>query len=176
MPEQVKTVFKLPLFDQAAIALRGQGVFEKELTAQELAQIMSEVMTSFTAGQDTVRASVPTMNVWIEKSRCVVSGAVRVEKPIQATITVSCALVNDTAPQRLKLDDLKIEQEAGFVVRLALKAINIEGRAREALKDPNQALGHALGSQLESRGVRLTETGLHFNDISLVVCLRGQPI
>jgi hypothetical protein len=176
MPEQGESVVKLPLFDQAAIALKETGVFEKELSAQELAQIMSGVITSLTAGQDAVKASVAGMQVQIEKSRGVVRGAVRVEKPIQATIKVNCALANDTSPQKVRLDGLDIQQEAGFAAKLALKAVNIEGKAREALQNPNQALGLALGSQLAPRGVQLTGLGLHFNERSLAVSLKGRPM
>lgn len=176
MPEQKESTLRLPLFDQIAIALKEIGVFQRELTAQELSQIMSGVITSLTAGQEAVRASVPTMDVQIENARGVVNGAVRVEKPIKATIRVNCALTNDTAPQRLRLDGLNIQQEAGFAAKMALKAFNIEGKAREALRDPNQALGLTLGSQLEPRGVKLTEIGLHFNDRTLAVSLKGQPL
>ncbi len=176
MPEQRESALRMPLFDQIATTLKETGVFQRELTAQELSQIMSGVITSLTAGQDTVRASVPTMGVQIERARGVVNGAVQVEKPIKATIKVNCALANSTDPQRLKLDGLGIQQEAGFAAKLALKAVNIEGKARKALEDPNQALGLALGSQLEPRGVKLTGLGLHFNERTLAVNLRGQAL
>lgn len=174
MAERAEAVIRLPLFDQVANALREAGHFEKELSAQELSQIMSGVITSLTAGQEAVRASVPEMQVQIERARGVVAGSVRVEKPIKATIKINCALANDTAPQRLRLDGLTIQQEARFAAKMALKAVNIEGKAREALKDPNRALGLALGSQLEPRGVRLTGLGLHFNERTLAISLRGQ--
>lgn len=177
MPEQTAELTrKLPLFDQVAFALKETGVFQRELSAQELSQIMSGVIASLTAGQETVRASVPNMEVQIEKAKGVVNGAVRVEKPIQAIIRVNCTLANDIDPQRLKLDGLNIQQEAGFAAKMALKAVNIEGKAKQALKDPNQALGLALGSQLKPRGVKLTGLGLHFNDRTLAVSLTGQPL
>jgi len=175
MSERNETL-NLPLFDQAAMALREKGEFQIELTPQELSQIMLGVITNLTAGKDAVKASVPTMNVRIEKSRGIIGGAVRVEEPIQATIKVNCALVNSDSAQGLRLDSLDIQTEAGFAAKLALKAVNIEGKAREALRDPNQALGLALGSQLEPRGVKLTELRLHFNESTLAVSLRGQAM
>jgi hypothetical protein len=174
MPETHEAVVRLPLFDEAAQALKEKGVYQRELTAQELAGIMSGIVTSLTQGQEAVKASVPAMTVKIEKAKGIVGGSVKVEKPIQATIKVNCALDNDTAPNRIKLAGLDIQTEAGFAAKLALKAVNIEGKAREALRDPNQALGLALASQLEPRGVKLTGVGLHFNEQTLAVNLRGQ--
>jgi hypothetical protein len=105
-------VVKLPLFDEAAAILKEKGIYRKELTSEELAGIMSGIVSKLTEGQDAVKASVPSMDVKIEKAKGTVTGAVRVEKPIQATIKVNCALDNDNETNRIRLADLKIEQEA----------------------------------------------------------------
>jgi hypothetical protein len=174
MPDTPEVVVHLPLFDEAAQAIKERGSYQRELTAQELAGIMSGVVTGLTQGQESVKASMPTMDVRIENAKGIVNGSVRVESPIKATIKVNCALDNDAAPSRIKLAGLDIQQEAGFAAKLALKAVNIEGKAREALRDPNRALELALGSQLKSRGVNLTGLGLHFNESTLAVSLRGE--
>lgn len=168
-------VVRIALFDEAAQAIKERGSYQRELTAQELAGIMSGVVTGLIQGQESVRASAPIMDVRIENAKGIVNGSVKVEKPIQATIKVNCELDNDSAPSRIKLAGLDIQQEAGFAARLALKAVNIEGKAREALRDPNRALGLALGSQLEPRGVKLTGLGLHFNESTLAVSFEGEP-
>jgi hypothetical protein len=168
-------VIRLPLFDEAAQAIKERGSYQRELTAQELAGIMSGVVTGLIQGQESIRASAPIMAVRIENAIGIVSGSVNVEKPIQATIKVNCTLDNDVAPGRIRLAGLDIQQKAGFTARLALKAVNIEGKAREALRDPNRALGLALSAQLEPRGVNLTGLALHFNESTLAVSLEGEP-
>jgi len=169
-------VIKMPLFDEAAQKIKETGSYSRELSAQELAGIMSGIVNGLTSGQEAMKATVPTMNVKIEKAKGMVAGSVRVAKPIQATINVNCTLGNDVRPNRLKLDGLNIQTEAGFAAKMALKAVNLEGKAKEALQDPNQALGLALASQLEPRGVKLTGVGLHFNETNLAVSLTGTSI
>lgn len=104
------------------------------------------------------------------------AGSIQVEKPITATIGVRCVLGNDTTPNRLRLVGLEVDEKAGFAAKLALKAVNIKGKAQDALRDPNQALFTALGNQLEPKGVKLTGIGLNFKDTTLAVALSGQPI
>jgi hypothetical protein len=53
---------------------------------------MSGVVTGLTQGQESVKASMPTMDVRIENAKGIVNGSVRVESPIKATIKVNCAL------------------------------------------------------------------------------------
>jgi hypothetical protein len=175
MPEKQEAVFSLPLFDEAVQAIKEKGGYQRELTAQELASIMSGIVIGLTQGQETVKVSVPAMTVEIEKARGTVWGTVRVESPIQATIIFNCALENDAVPNRIKLARLDVQEEAEFAAKLILKLVNIEGKAKKVLRDPNQALGEALASQLEPRGVRLTGIAWHFNEQTLAVNLRGEP-
>jgi hypothetical protein len=176
MPESAEFAFRLPLFDEAAQALKENGSYQRELTSQELASIMAEVVASLLGSQEAVRASIPVMEVRIENAKGVVFGSIRVNKPIQATIKVTCTLVNDTEPGRIRLADLDIQQEAGLTAKIALKAANIEGRTRNVLRDPNRALGQALASQLEQRGVKLTGLNLHFNESTLDIRLNGESV
>jgi len=173
MSEKLEGIIRLPLVDEAAQAIKEKGGYQRELTAQELASIMSGIVIGLTQEQEAIKALVPAMTVRIEKARGIVGGTVRVESPIQATIKVNCVLDNDAVPNRIKLVKLDVQQEAGLAAKIALKLMNIEGKVRKALQDPNQALGEALASQLEPRGVRLTEVGLHFNEQTLAVNLRG---
>ena len=102
----------------------------------------------------------------------------KVEKPINATIGVNLTLGNDTRSNRLTLVDLDVkEEEAGFAAKLALKAIDIEGKAQEALRDPNQALEMVLGSQLKPKGVKLTRVQMLFKgNNALSAILEGFPL
>lgn len=171
-----ETVGPVSLLDQAAEMIKEKGTFQRELTSQELADIMGSVVKELTAGQHKVRANVPNMQVRINGQQGIVVGSIRIEKPISATISVRCTLGNDTTPDRLRLVGLDVKEEAGVVARMALSHANIKGEALKALNDPNQILFNALGSQLETKGVKLTDIGLNFRDRTLAVVLRGQPI
>ena len=137
---------------------------------------MGSVVKSLTTGQEAVRVTVPSMQVQIERKQGTVAASIQIEKPITATIGIRCTLGNDTTPNRLRLVGLDVDEKAGFAAKLALKAVNIKGKAQEALRDPNQALFTALGSQLEPKGVKLSGIGLNFKDSTLTVALKGQPI
>ena len=166
----------LPIFDEVASSLKEKGIYQKELSEQEVAQIMESVVKSLLAGQQKIKAVVPKPAVHIENEVGSVSGNVRVESPIKATITVDCTLGNDVAPQHLKLINSDIKEDAALPARLALKALNLKRRVGETLSDPNHALGAALGDQLRARDVRLTSTELHFNRDTLAVNLKGEAI
>jgi len=170
-------VVQVPLFEQVAAELLQNGTFQLDFTGQDVAGIMSKVVESLVLEQDAVRASIASMNVDIERQQGSVSGSVNVEEPINATIGVICVLGNDyRTPGRLRLVQLDIKEQAGFLAKMALKAANLKGKAQKALSDPNTALTQALSAQLEPKGVKLTETGLQFKDTALSVSLRGEPI
>ncbi len=156
-----------------AAQIKESGRVQRELTGLELADIMKGVVGGLLTGQDTVKASIPTMSVEIGNQQGVVKGSVSVEKPIKADIGIGLTLGNAQQAQRLRLVALDIQEKAKFPAKMALKAINIKGKAEKALRDPNQALLTALNGQLESRGVQLTGIGLNFGDSALSVDLRG---
>ena len=166
-------VIPLPIFDEAAAALKTDGIYETELSADDLSQIMRAVVQSLLAGQTMARATVPEMSVRIQEYRGIGAGAVRVESHIQATVRLNTVLANAPDPTRIRLEDLVVKQEAGFAAKLALGALNVEGRVREALADPNRTLMAALATQLEPRGARLTELALHINETMLSVGMHG---
>lgn len=167
---------KLPLFDEVATSLKEKKRYQRELSEQEATQIMESVVKSLLAGQTKIRAVVPKPTVHIKDEVGTVSGDIRVESPIQATITIDCALENDATPQHLKLIKSNVKEDAALAAMLALRALKLEQKVSKKLSDPNQAFGEALASQLKSRGVRLTDTGLHFNEHTLVVDLKGEPL
>lgn len=165
----------VPIIEQAAAALKETGFFHQELTRADVVGIMQGVVNGLLTDQDKVRAGIPTMDVRIENQQALVTGSVRLEKPIKATIQISCVLANDQKPQRLRLVRLDIQEKAGLAARAVLKAVNIKGKAKSALSDPNRALFAALGEQLKPKGIELTGIGLHFREEALVVGLKGKP-
>lgn len=168
-------VIQLPIFDEMAESLKKKGSYSKELSEQEVVQIMESIVQNLLAGQQKIKAAVPTPKVHIENDVATVSSETHVDSPVKATIAINCKLGNDVSPQKLKLIQSDVQEKAGFVDKLKLKAVNVEHRVKKTLSDPNQALSNALESQLEPRGVRLTETALHFNQQKLAVNLKGKP-
>ena len=171
----MERVIPLPLFDEIAGSLKQKGSYSKELSEQEVVQIMEGIVQNLLTGQQRVKATVPTPKVHIENDVATVSSETHVESPVKATIAINCKLGNDVTPQRLKLIQSDVQEKAGPIDKLKLKAVNIEHRIQKTLSDPNQALSNALESQLEPRGVRLTDTALHFNKEKLAVNLKGGP-
>jgi hypothetical protein len=74
-------ILRLPLFDEAAQTIKERGSFQRDLTAQELAGIMSGVVAGLIQGQESISASVPLLDVRIENAEGIVNGSVKVENP-----------------------------------------------------------------------------------------------
>ena len=167
---------EVPILDQAASEIKEKGSFQRELKDSELADIMRGVVGSLLTGQEKVKASVPTMDVRIENQQGKINGKVLVEKPVKAEIGINLVLGNDSAPGNLRLVSLDVQEKAGFATKIALKAVNIKGKAEKALRDPNQALMTAIDSQLKPKGVELTGIKLGFGQDALSVNLEGRPV
>lgn len=167
---------EIPILDQAASEIKEKGSFQRELKDSELADIMRGVVGSLLTGQEKVKASVPTMDVRIENQQGKVNGKVLVEKPVKAEIGIYLVLGNDSVPERLRLVSLDVQEKAGFTTKIALKALNIRGRAGKVLRDPNQALMTAIDSQLKPKGVELTGIKLGFGQNALSMNLQGRPV
>ncbi len=71
---------------------------------------------------------------------------------------------------------LGLQKQARGLAKLALGAMNIDVKVKDALSDPNQILGRVLGTQLQAKDVQLTGLGLHFNEKNLAVSLTGHPV
>jgi hypothetical protein len=169
-------VIQLPIFDEMAESLKKKGSYSKELSEQEVVQIMESIVQNLLTGQQKVKAAVPTPKVHIENDVATVSSETHVESPVKATIAINCKLGNDVSPQRLKLIQSDIQEKAGPLDKLKLKAVNVEHRVQKTLSDPNQALRTALENQLQPRGARLTDTALHLHKQTLAINLKGGPV
>lgn len=154
----------------------GGGHHHVALSPADLSQLLTGVVEALLAGQDRVQATVTSMDTRIVRSAGTASGSIHVQSPLKAIIKVVTHLENDSTPSRLRLRDLQIHQEAGFAAKVALKAANLEGRARTALADPNRALEEILREQLQLRGARLRALGLRFIEDKLVLDLTGETL
>ncbi len=164
----------IPLLENIASSIKQTGKFEQSMTGQDVEQIMKGVVTSLLTNQETVDADISKMDVNIENSQGKVNGTVAINKPISASIEIDCVLGNSDKKNELNLVSLKVNEKAGFIAKMALAAVDIEGKARETLQNPNQALFDSLSKQLEPKNISLANIGLHFNNNTLEVSLLGK--
>ncbi|MDQ3855555.1 MAG: hypothetical protein M3281_04080 [Chloroflexota bacterium] len=176
MPSGAELYVALPLFDVAASALRTTGAYDAELSSEDLSQAMRVIAQSLLSSQSLVRATVPEASLRIQDTRGTAVTAVRVESPVQALVRLNIVLGNATTPGRLQLEKLDLREEGSIAAKFAMRALNVEGRVRHALSDPNQALLMALETQMSPRQVRISELALHLGETSLSVRMRGGPL
>lgn len=167
----------VPIIEDAAEKLKAGKSYNKDLSGQEMSEIMKSVIDGILTDQKAVRASVPLMNVDIKNQEGIVRGTVQVESPIKAVVDIRCVLGNSDKEGVLKLVDLEVNEKAGFAAKVALKAVNIENKARNALQNPNKALLQAMDAQLRQKGAKAEEISLSFqeND-TLSIALEGSRL
>lgn len=169
-------VISLPLFDQVAASLRRSGQYQTELTADDVTSIMHAVAASLLADQRIVSARIERLENRIVDAEGTNSAVIAVSRPLTATIEATFTFVNDTAQDRIRLKSDTIRSRARFPARLLLQTLDLEGRVRRALADPERALQLVLARQLEPHGVTVTDVGLHFGTSTLSVDLRGGAV
>lgn len=166
----------LPVLDEAAAALRSEGFFRAALGAEDLEQLIYTILVRLLAENRHMRAEIVAMDVQIGDSQGQATGIVLLASPVTATLSSGIWLANDPNPARLRLLDFTLQTDAGMVAKTMLGALNLEGRARRLLSNPNGALAEVLIPELRARGVELRSLGLHFAEHVLVARLAGQPL
>lgn len=164
----------IPLLENIANSIKQTGTFEQALNGQDIEQIMKGTISGLLSNQENINADFPKMDVNIENNQGKINGTVIINKPISASIEIDCILGNSNKENELDLISLKINEKAKFLAKMALAAVDIEGKAKEALRNPNKALFDSLSKQLEPKNVSLTDIGLHFNNNALKVSLLGK--
>ncbi|MEQ9716432.1 MAG: hypothetical protein ABGF52_13010 [Candidatus Asgardarchaeum sp.] len=163
----------VPLLEIISSSIKQTGKFKQSMTGQDVEQIMKGVVSGLLTSQDTVDASISKMDVNIKNNQGKVNGIVVINKPISASIEIDCVLGNSNKKDELSLVSLKVNEKAGFIAKIALAAVDIEGKARATLQNPNQALFNSISKQLEPKHTAITNIGLQFKDSSLNVSLSG---
>lgn len=166
----------LPLFDQIEINIKETGQFKTELKKDDISSIMKSVVDGLLKENDSVKAEVTQMDVSLIEKQGGIKGKVVIKEPIKANLDIVIGLQNKPGNANsieLQEQGLKVKIDAGFFAKTALNLLDIEGKAKTALSDPNETLLKAMQKKLESKGVSLTGINLQFSNETLTVSLTG---
>lgn len=164
---------------EAAEVIKTQGKFERGLTGTEVSGLVRGIVSELVTGNPQVEGTIPFMDVAINQGKADVKGTIRVNKPIGATIGVDITLINArNGSSTIELGGLKVNSKAdNFVGRIALGALDIEGKARQALAKPADALNTYLTKEMKAQGVKLEGTEMKFTpDNKFDILLKGSRI
>jgi hypothetical protein len=172
-----------------ADSLLGQGRFEDELSAGELAVILRNVVYAlfarytFDGRSISLLHNVPSMKVSIRDGQADISCVVHIHRPIVAFLEFGYALVNDpvaiTPGLRLKKGSFRYTENTrrfDLKARAALAAVNVRNLALKELTDATGIIRATLPSRLSQHGLsgELAEIELWLQDSSLRVMLTGE--
>lgn len=173
MLEIEKAVSGQPYLDEAVRNLENTGIYQKEFKSQEVVEVMSMFVLYIIKNRGASDTSISRMNVKIENAIGTIKGTVDVKKPAKVKIHMNCDLDNDNDPEKIKLLGLNVVTEAGLLSRIALKAADTVGKTKDDLQKPNEVFLKFLDTQFRPRGISINKLGLHFNENTLSINLRG---
>lgn len=160
---------------EISTALRKEAVFNRDLTSQEVEQMMAEIVSGLIAGGGKVDGNVQSLSVTIQEEKARLMASVNVSNPIKAGINLSFGLENAQESGNLKLSGEPVidEHPDGVKAKIALKAVGLRGKLASQLASPNDLIFKGLGDYLRKDGVQLQEMGLTLNQSTLGVRLQG---
>ncbi len=163
-----------PVINDLTKNLSETGRYQKDLSERDVAEIMGATVNGLMSTyKDQVRAQPPVFNVKIQNEQSIFNGKVKIESPIGATLGLDLTLgVDPEKSGGLKLQNFKLDVQAGFIQKTAINALNIEGKIRDKLKDPNEALKEGLNFMLNSKGLKVGNIRAFFktnNTLSIAV-------
>lgn len=187
-PFELSGTTNIPFLDDIARTIGMEGVYKRQLTADQSTEILKTLVSSLLGGQTAVTANIGDPQVQIEDGPAWnVRVPVHITSPRSLKIKVGCRLGNKSGSNdQLEGGTLVLEGD-GFgqgsllkVAEAAVKAtknIDIRSAAEEQLKDPNSAIQKALNHAFANLGVAVSHVSLHFLDNgSLALSFKGNPI
>jgi len=164
----------VPFLDQVAAQIKEGGSFEQDLSPQDLVGIMTELADELLSSQDSVKASIPPIEIHIKNQQGTLRGMINIEEPIEAKIKFNLRFGNSSQPQKLESLILNVEEKTTKISHLNdLKALNIKEKIEKPSRSPNQTLLAALDKQLGPRGINLSSIGLNLGKETLKINLQG---
>lgn len=180
MPDRNEVKLPTPgIVIEASDSIKKTGRFEKGLSANEVSGLIKGIVGELVTSNPQVKGNIPFMDVKIINGQADIKGTIRIDSPLGATVGVEIKLKNNKRKNNsISLGGLEIDPKAdSFIGKMALKALDIEGKAREALSNPNQALSAYLKEEMRAQGVKLEGVGMNFTpDGKFMVTLQGKKI
>lgn len=163
------------LLSEFSTALKEKGVFERDLTSQEVEQMMAEIVSGLIAGSGKVDGNVQSLSVAIKEAKARLKASVRVSSPIKAGIDLSFGLENMKQIGTLMLSEEPIidEHPDGMKAKIALKTFNLKGKLSSQLASPNELIFKGLGDYLRRGGVNLQSMALTLGHDTLFIRLQS---
>jgi hypothetical protein len=176
-----------PIEQQIAESLTESGVFEAELSAEELAVIMRKLLYMLVAEQKVAGVEVPIvhnvskMEIDIANSEAEIACEVHIHSPLVGFIQFSYTLENadeDEDEGRLRLKDnalavKEVTRPMDMAAKLALRIMNVRAIALRELSDLGALIRRTLPEQLQEHGFegQIDEVLMTLQDDVLVVRL-----
>jgi hypothetical protein len=176
-----------PIEQQIAESLTESGVFEAELSAEELAVIMRKLLYMLVAEQKVAGVEVPIvhnvskMEIDIANSEAEIACEVHIHSPLVGFIQFSYTLENadeDEDEGRLQLKDnalavKEVTRPMDMAAKLALRIMNVRAIALRELSDLGALIRRTLPEQLQEHGFegQIDEVLMTLQDDVLVVRL-----
>ena len=176
-----------PIEQQIAESLTESGVFEAELSAEELAVIMRKLLYMLVAEQKVAGVEVPIvhnvskMEIDIANSEAEIACEVHIHSPLVGFIEFSYTLENadeDEDEGRLQLKDnalavKEVTRPMDMAAKLALRIMNVRAIALRELSDLGALIRRTLPEQLQEHGFegQIDEVLMTLQDDVLVVRL-----
>jgi hypothetical protein len=176
-----------PIEQQIAESLTESGVFEAELSAEELAVIMRKLLYMLVAEQKVAGVEVPIvhnvskMEIDIANSEAEIACEVHIHSPLVGFIQFSYTLENadeDEDEGRLQLKDnalavKEVTRPMDMAAKLALRIMNVRAIALRELSDLGALIRRTLPEQLQEHGFegQIDEVLMILQDDVLVVRL-----
>lgn len=134
-----------------------------ELHAEELEEVISMLIQHMFLQNGVSEAETPNVKVTLVQEMATVEVQATIKKPIKATFNIVYFLLNSPIePGRLQPRNIRIDIQAGFVARAALKAQMVDEKIRYTLQNITETI-------MKNPPPIMQEHGHSFSDISLTL-------
>lgn len=170
-----------PIVSEIAESVKRSGEWNKSLNADELRQLMLNVMHSLLKAQSSVHADVNKVDVSLSgcDKKAKIFAAISIFKPISAEANFRFIFGNCSSNKgTVALEDLRVEEfPDNLIARIALGTISLEQKIRNMIATPTQALRNVLSDQLLRHNLKIDDYACVITSGGLFrMCLVGSSL
>lgn len=167
--------YGLPMFEDMKAAFQRGSSYQQALDANGLLAILDPALSGIRKERPDIVMPNPLIAGEIVNGVARVTGAMKIEAPINALVTLYAELANKpNSDHELMARDVRVG-EVGYdlIAQAALKKQNIKGQAEKKLASPNATIWEMLVEQLGMRNAQPTGLTLHLEDSILNLEVSG---